>query len=275
MNKKKISAILLLLLFILTISFNLPFLKSLSIMYFYSIYEDQQSIMERKNFTLDIPGGLSTIEKDWYPLVMTFHDDTIASAIGEEIELTILYNFGAFEKGRSLFYCEDSDYYSSFYGGYIIESKNSDRNYGYQNGEIVVSEIVKIAAYDLNVLVLESIGCKDPEVEFQSLGDPKEVNYLSYDDWIVIDSVISSKGTMHKVKRNYQAYIQYGKPPKNYSKIDFPNTKLAGRIYCRYFPQHKVTILLYIIAPNFDVIDKTDKQILSKTKIYNTNLLIE
>jgi len=223
--------------------------------------------MERKKFTLNIPGGLSTVEKDWYPLVMTFNDENIASSIGEDIDLTILYNFGAFEEGRSSFYDEDSEYFNSFYGGYIIESKSNNRYYGFKDGEVIVEEIIKIAAHDLDMLVLQSIGCKDSHVIFQSLGHPKQVNYLSIDDWVVIDASISSKSSIHKVKNDYEAYIQYGKPSKEYRGVDFPDTTLAGRIYCRYFPQYDVTILLYIIAPNFEVINKTDKQILSKTII--------
>lgn len=269
MNKKIITFILFL--FLGIIALNLYYFKSLFIMYFYNIYNVEQSIMERKNFDIEIPGGLSTMEKDWYPFVMTFQDRGIASSIDEEIDITILYNFGAFEEGRSSFYNENSDYFSSFYGGYVIETMDKNRKYGYKGDKVFVEEIVKVATYDMEVLVLESIGCLDGEVTFKSVGEPTLIDYLSYDDWNVLDSIIYSKSTLHKVKSNHQAYIQYGKPPKEYSGNDFEPVTLAGRIYSRYFPEYEVTVLLYIIAPNFNIVDKTDQQILSKTKLLNNN----
>lgn len=264
MNKKILAFIFML---IGIASFNFSYLKSLSVMYFYNIYNDRLSIMERKNFEVTIPGGLSTKEKDWYPFVMTYQDESIASSIEENIDLTILYNFGAFENGRSLFYKTESDYFSSFYGAYIIESKDKDRKYGFANDEIDVGEITKVATHDMEVLVLESIGCTDAEVSFQGIAAPKLTNYLNYEDWVVMDSTILARSPLHTVENNYMAYIQYGKPPKSYTGENFPRRNLAGRIYCRYFPEYNVTILLYIIAPNIDVLNKTDKQILSKTKI--------
>jgi hypothetical protein len=77
--------------------------------------------------------------------------------------------------------------------------------------------------------------------------------------------------SIHQYNRDYISYIQYGKPPKDYKGDNFPETILAGRIYSRYFPEYNVSILLYIITPNFEIIEETDTEILSKTKIRSSN----
>lgn len=266
MKKKSISIIIFILIFIIFLNFS--YLRSLSIMPLYSLYHKQNSIMKEKNFTIHIPGGTITKEKDWYPFVMTFHDKTISSSIGEEINLTILYNFGAFEKGRSLFYKKDSDYFNAFYGAYVIESKDNNRKYGFnEKGELIEKEIMKISSHDIETLVLKSIGCKNAKVTFHPISPPRKANYLSYKNWLVIDSNITSKSPLHHAKNFYPAYIQYGKPPKNYKGKDFLPTHLYGRMYCRYFEEYDVTILLYILGPNSEMVDKTDHEILSKTVI--------
>lgn len=238
-------------------------------MYFYSLYNEQNSIMEQKDFTIDIPGGITTEEKDWYPLVLTFNDTSISSAIDEDIDLSILYNFGAFENGRSLLYDPHSDYYGAFYGAYIIESKDKDKAYGFSNGELIEEEIIKIASHDMEGLVLKGMGCDNAKVTFEPLGPPRKTSYISYDNWTVVDSIIQSKSPLHKFKKNHLSYIQYGKPPKDYQGEDFSDIKLSGRIYCRYFEEFDVTILLYIMAPNFEVVERTDQEILGRTVIKN------
>lgn len=266
MKKKVISVIVLLFIFILFLSF--PYLKSLFVMYFYSQYQEQNSIMAKNNFSIKIPGGTITKEKDWYPFVMTFHDKNISSFINENIGLTILYNFGAFEDGRSLFYKEGSDYFSAFYGAYVIESKDKNKTYGFhKKGKIIKKEIMKIPSHDLENLVLKGIGCSNAEIAFRPIDSPRKIDYLSYEDWTIIDSIIISRSPLHKLKGNHLTYLQYGKPPKNYQGEDFSPIELYGRIYCRYFKEYDVTILLYILAPDFDVVEKTDRKILSKTRI--------
>jgi hypothetical protein len=68
---------------------------------------------------------LTTIEKDWYPFVITFNDDEgFSNFIGRDLNYTVLYNFGAFEylNGASMIYNPQSQYYSSFYGAYFIKT---------------------------------------------------------------------------------------------------------------------------------------------------------
>lgn len=266
--KKKIISTIVVFLTLIIILLLFPQTRSYSIMYFYSIYHEHNSLMKEHDLIIDIPGGLTSKEKDWYPFVMTFNDENISSSLNEDIELTVLYNFAAFEDGRSMFYKEDSDYYFSFYGAYVIESKDKEKKYGFNDNEVNIDEITKLAAHDIEALVLKSIGCRNPEVIFEPKTAHKKVDYLSYDGWIMADSIVYSQGPIHKSDdNNRRGYIQYGKPPKDYQGEDFPPVELVGRIYGRYFDEFDLTILMYIIAPNFDIVDQTDRDILSKTVI--------
>ena len=262
-KKKFITAIIIIGLCII----NFSYLKSLSVMTLYDIYQNSHSIMKENGLKIKIPGGLKTLKKDWYPFVMTFNDDSIKASLKEDIKLTVLYNFGAFKKGISTFYDRQSDYFSSFYGAYIIESNKTSSPYGYEGGTINTDKIVKLARHDIDTLVLASLGCKNSQTQFLTTRDLEETDYVNYSDWTKIDSAVYTRSPLHKYKENHQAYIQYGKPPSTYKDTDFEEVKLYSRIYCRYFEQDNVTIILYIIAPNFDIINETDSKLLSKTKI--------
>lgn len=103
------------------------YLVSLSVMSVYSGVHERQSIMEEKGIELSIPGGGATSEADWYPFVMTFNPsaESFCRFIGEaNRELTILYNFPAFDlrrgKGCSRLYDPTSPYYNAFYGAYLV-----------------------------------------------------------------------------------------------------------------------------------------------------------
>lgn len=100
---------------------------SLAVMKVYSGIHQKDSIMAKKGISLEIPGGDSTKEKDWYPFVMTFNASEsfrrfIGEADGADLDLTILYNFPAFDvlKGCSTLYNPNSPYYNSFYGAYMV-----------------------------------------------------------------------------------------------------------------------------------------------------------
>ena len=237
----------------------------------YSSYHDYHSLMRKNNVIVEIPGGTSTPQKDWYPFVMTFNDKSFKSKVGEEIDLSILYNFGAFKNGHSPLYDENSHYYNSFYGAYIIECKEKQKVYGFNNKEVNIEEISAVASHDIEALVLDSMGCINPHVCFQNRGKPKILDYISYNNWAVIDCNIYMNSSIHQYNRDCISYIQYGKPPKDYKGDNFPEATLAGRIYCRYFPEYNVSILLYIIAPDFEIIEETDREILSRTKITSSD----
>lgn len=265
--KKKIIFVLSIILFII-IFINYSFLKSTLVMYFYSKSHENNSIMKANNFTVHIPGGFNTPERDWYPFVMVFNDNGFSKKIHDNIQLTILYNFGAFENGKSNFYNEDSQYYSAFYGAYLVKYNDSNKIYGIKNGDINEQQLEQISKYDISTLVLKSIGCPYDDVHFILDNEEKNVFYIDSKGWIKADAHIISRSPLHRYKRNYQAYIQYGKPPHDYTGEEFEKIDLYGRMYCKYFQEYGCTILLYIIGPDKDMINNTDTEILSKTKIH-------
>ncbi|WP_427339356.1 hypothetical protein [Caloranaerobacter sp. DY30410] len=252
-------------------------LKSYIIMYPYSYYNRLNSITYKRNIKFYIPSGIITKEKDWYPFVLTFNDNEgFSKYTGKKLSLTIFYNFGhfKFKEGFSSYYDQNSPYFSSFYGGYVIyNNENPDDSYGFNiDGKIKIEELESIPRYDQTRLVLPSLGCPEHKIYFKSKIDKIEydIEYLGIKDWVKIDSIVTTNGPNHKYKEKHLGYIQYGKPPANYSGEDFPLVNLKGRIYAKYFDNYKMTIILYIVAPNIDTIENCDKNILSKSKIKST-----
>lgn len=243
------------------------FVKSVFVMSIYSASEKSKSLLNTEGIIVKMPGGLSTFEKDWYPLVITYNADGFSNFIGEEADLTILYNFGAFDNksGHSLLYDTSSDYHGAFYGAYAVR-KNSG-SFGYDNNKVIDAvEMSKVFKYDMQVLVLESIGCKDPIFEIDITDDVGKEDFLGF-TWDVIDANIITNSPVHRKKENHIAYIQYGKPSKNYDGEDFFKYTSYGRIYAKYLEEHDLTLCFYIISPNKDVLEKCEEEFIKKSKI--------
>lgn len=245
------------------------YVKSFTVMSIYSKYEQSYSLLKKEKIKIDMKGGFSTLQKDWYPFVMTFNiDEGFSDYIGKEVQLSILYNFGAFEylNGASTYYNPESPFFNAFYGAYV--AKGSDFAFGYkEDGTPDFEEMALVPEYDLRVLVLNSIGCEDPIFDFKLDAAYKIDEFLGYPDWDVMEASITTQSPMHKVEEDYQAYIQYGKPSKEYKGEDFPNVQVKGKIYSRYFKEKGCSIFLYVIAPNESALVKCDEDFLKKTKI--------
>ena len=249
-------------------------LRSYIIIVPYSYKTNLDTGLNKLNVDLDIKGGLSTKKRDWYPYVL-YHkaDDGFSRYNGKDLSLTILYNFGHFESnGTSSYYNPNSPYYSSFYGGYVIYNKeNPDKPYGFNDdGSINYDEISLIPKYDQTNLVLPSLGYPSNKVVFENeiTNMVENVNYIGMDGWTKIDGTIVTNSPLHKSKNHQRGYIQYGKPnDKHYTEEDFPIINLKGRVYVNYIEEHKITLVLYILAPSIKTIDECDNNILSKSKI--------
>ncbi|MFA6808893.1 MAG: hypothetical protein WCR27_07860 [Eubacteriales bacterium] len=244
--------------------------RSYVVMYFYSLYEENHSLLSEKNISIEIPGGVSTEEKDWYPFVMAFDDSQgFSRYVGKNLSLTILYNFGAFkwnEKMSSIFN-PDSPYYTSFYGAYLVRQDESLGEYGFESGgKIDVGEVFAVPEYDFKYLVLQSIGCVNPVLKIEDYEVRENVKYLGYEGWTRIDADLETSGTAHKYSQDCLAYIQYGKP-EYFSEQDFSTVKMKGRIYAKYIEEYGCTIYFYIFMPEKNDLEKCDREILSKTKI--------
>ncbi|RKD33931.1 hypothetical protein [Thermohalobacter berrensis] len=249
-------------------------LRSYIVMYPYSIKHKDKSLLKRKNIKLSIPGG-SLMKKDWYPFTMTFTDDEgFSKYVGRDLALTILYNFGHFDKlnGSSTYFNPSSPYFSSFYGAYIVyDNENPNNRFGFKNlNEVNVKELMLIPKYDQTRLVLPSLGCPYNKTVFKvKIGNIKgNINYIGLDGWTRIDATIVTNSPIHKYKKGQRGYIQFGRPLKEYyNGVDFPLINLKGRVYAKYFNKYKMTFIFYVMGKDLNLIENCDKNILSKSRI--------
>ncbi|SKC38193.1 hypothetical protein [Maledivibacter halophilus] len=274
--RKKIFRLLIIFILGTTIILNTPLwfpIRSYITMFFYSKLHEKESLMNKNNIKLHIPGGLTTKDRDWYPFVMTFNDDIGFSKYADEsLSLTILYNFGGFnlKDGASSYFNPNSKYFSSFYGGYLVKKNESAAPpFGFSgNGKINLDEIALVPKYDQEKLVLSSFGCLEKKMVFDVLVDSIQynVNYINHQNWIKVDSTIRTNSPIHKFKKKYISYIQYGRPiDKYYNNEDFPIINLKGRTYVKYLENYDISIFLYILAPTANLIEEWDEEFLSKT----------
>ncbi|RNC29898.1 MAG: hypothetical protein AWM53_00118 [Candidatus Dichloromethanomonas elyunquensis] len=246
--------------------------RSYLTMYAYSKYENKNSLMAKQGITFTIPGGSSTKEKDWYPFTMVFNDDTgISSFLGRELSLTVLYNFGSFSWNQSSsdFFQDDSPYFASFYGGYLVKDKTGKKFGFLEQGDPNLDEIFSIPQYDYKHLVIESLGCPSEKLTMDVLSYnlKKNVQYAGYHDWVQIDSFMQVNSPNHKYRGDRRAYIQFGNPLKKLNQEDFRLITAYGRLYVRYFPEFQDTVFLYVMSPDSSTIQDCDNNILSKTTI--------
>ncbi|UWG96857.1 hypothetical protein LPY66_18580 [Dehalobacter sp. DCM] len=247
--------------------------RSYVVMKIYTKYEDSKSLMAKQNIAITIPGGKSTEEKDWYPFMMIFNDDEgFSKYTGKDLSLSILYNFGAFSwnTGSSFFFQDDSPYYASFYGGYVIQDKSGTNQFGFtEDGEPDIKELFQPAEYDYKELVLKSFGSPADKQRMDILSSEmkQNVDYAGYTGWTQIDTILLINGPAHKFDGGRRAYIQYGNPLKKTNLENFPLIASRARVYARYFDEFNSTIMLYVFTPYADTLEKCDKDILSKTVI--------
>lgn len=247
-------------------------IKSYTIMLVYSTYEEQQSFLKEAGVSIDMPGGQTTKEQDWYPFVMTFNtSEGLSRYMKRDLEATILYNFGAYLpfSGSSLYLDPTSIYYNGFYGAYAVKDKQGGA-FGYDDkGDPIITDMAMVPEYDMKKLVLESIGCSDPQFSYK-VTDQFRRSLVGYEDWFVFDADIRTNGSYHRYQENHMAYIQYGQPLVDLVPIeeDFELIDMKGRIYSRYFPEIETTIFFYIIVTSQELLETTEKDFILESRLH-------
>ncbi|MBF7097186.1 hypothetical protein [Alkalibacter mobilis] len=239
------------------------YLLSLTVLGFKNAYEE---IIADENMDVSLPGGLSTFERDWYPFVSTFNAQGIGRYVGEDISLVVKFNFGAFKGNSSLFFDSESKYYNSFYGCYIIKENGDKSRVLMSGGSIDLNKIEKIARYDLEKLVMNSIGCHSINMKFELLENSVSSEFREGEIWERIDSMIVSNGPQHDFRGFQPAYLQYGIPQKKNGE-DFEIMEFYSRMYGKYFADKKTYLLFYVISPDLGVVETTDLLYLRKAVI--------
>jgi len=183
---------------------------------------------------------------------------------GEEtVDLSIYYTFGAFENGSSLIYKEDSPYNSAFYGAYVIRLDDS-------KGTVDLMKLTAaITRYDYHVLILYQLGLDINEADFTAdVADvQKSVTRFGSDDWLQVDAMIETRSVSHVSSGFRQHYLQFGWPLQNQLLVDFPEVTLYGRTYTKYYAEEGVYVIFYVQAATPELMDFTDQELLSKSKI--------
>lgn len=246
-------------------------LRSYILMYPLKTYYKHTGIFN--NIPLKIPTGKINNEGNFYPFTLYYNsDEEFGNYVNKDVQLSIIYNFGGFTFGKkhSYYFDTKSDYYSSFYGAYAIKS-NDKTIFGFDNKEKINLDLLsQIPKYDQKYLVMPSIGLSPKDVTFSySINNITDnINYINSNGWIKIDSNIKTNAPIHKYKKHYNGYIQYGTPKdlKNV-KTNYPIINMYGRMYIKYLEEYNSTLVFYILGMNEDIVNKIDTNILSKSYI--------
>lgn len=257
MKKKLIAGMVALALVLIAAAHFIPYAASLGVMQIYSSIHEKQGLPEKHGMEIEIPGGLATAEKDWYPLVLTYHaGKDFGRWAGEPgMELTVLYNFPAFRR----IFDPQSPYYSSFYGAYVV--------YG-ADGERTMEELASMAAeYDYKELVLADLGLAEEDMVFdwKITGQEPDAEYAGIRGWTRTDAVVTTNGMAHRPDKFRRSYIQYGLP--NYdvdTEQQFKTIRFFGRVYGKQFEEHGLSIFFYIMTADEEVLSECDELFLSR-----------
>lgn len=236
-------------------------LRSYVAMGIYSGQHSARSVPKQHGFSVDIPSGAG-----WYPFMLTYNAEGFSAWSGIDADMSILYNFGAFDADTrtSSFYDVNSDKYCAFYGAYVLHQ--NDGVFGFsEDGNADMDAVEAAVQYDYTQLVIAGFGCRDIVFHVDEFKTQAESDAGS-GGWTRIDAELTANGVAHTYQKEYQAYLQYG-PPVKTAEQDFSPVSLKGRLYLKYLEAYDCTVMLYVIAPDTDAVDACDKDILSKTKI--------
>lgn len=237
-------------------------LRSYVVMSIYSASHAKDSVMQQNNFKIDMPSG-----EGWYPFVMTYNAEGFRKYTGLEADMSIMYNFGAFDLGKrtSTIYDKASDKYSSFYGAYVVQEK--EHTFGFnEDGSVDIDAISLAVKYDYAKLVIRDFGCEEQTYSIDGVTTEPNLSFIGSDGWTRIDAVLTVNGAAHNYNGYKTPYLQYGRPMEKVEK-DFEVTNLYGRVYAKYFNEYGCTVMVYVIAPSLEAVDTCDENILKETII--------
>ena len=266
MNKSKKATIIIGILLILVGSLSLsPKYRAFVIM---SLVSWDEKTHDDQNLALKIPTRGSGL--DWFPLMIEYTDKGgYSQSTGQDARLTIYYTFGDYQSdiGRSCSTIFDfkSEYYSSFYGGYILKGTGSD----FSDQPEMISTV---PAYDYQNLILRDLGCEQNRIQFsyEIIQDRENVNYMGYEGWHVYDLKIQTLGLYHQAQKNLRHYVQFGSPIELNTEIalsGFEPIELYGRVYARYFEAEDSEVMMYVLTRDLELLNETDNQYLSQSEI--------
>lgn len=244
---------------------------SMGMMMLNNAYHSDTTLMKEKGIRIDMPAGRIDSEQSWYPFMLVFNaDDYFSRIANKELELTILYNYPAFDPltGRSHIYVLDSSYNGAFYGAYLVECENNP--YGFlidDEGNLVEGDLLLIGSFDYTRLVLRDLGAAFEEISFeQELIDKGVESLADYDDWIRVTARVKTQSPTHGFNGFRLNYLQYGFPEWNVSE-DFPDIDLYSRVWIRRFEDKNTLIVLYAMTPELEFLEDMSEKLIHETII--------
>lgn len=218
----------------------------------------RKSVFYTKALDLKIPTDSKSQDQAWCDKMKLYHPKGAFFDGDPKGEMSILYNFGNFQNGRSIFYDSQSDYFNAHYGVYAVALKG--QRFGWlSDGNIDEQALKDLVAFDYLDLVMNSLGCPPAKGFFKSvIIDIKENQELSgFSDWVEIDALIQANAPLHQKKEIRLGYLQYGSPPPNYQGDDFPVVKMHGKLFMRYDQERELTVIYFVMARTEKMIEET------------------
>lgn len=239
------------------IAMFVPGIRARVIMKVSSWQQYAQSPLKELGVWIDLPTG-----QGWFDDLLFYHDASgLKSETGVPLDLSIYYNFGAFEKGRSLIYTPGSGYYGSFYGAYIVTGPSLPA---------ADSKFVKrVAAYDYETLILRALGHPSPYGTFEVLeADVQPVEtYMDVPEWTRYEVRIQVPGVAHTKTQWRLHYWQFGTPPPRGDSEPFETAELHGRLFVKSFKEEAMLVIVYMLCESPEFLEQLDERIRTEGRL--------
>ncbi|WKY44909.1 hypothetical protein Q5O14_02100 [Eubacteriaceae bacterium ES2] len=241
---------------------GIPECRSDTALFIQSLLLNDQNILKSSGLELIVPTAKTVSGSQWDETMKSFQPGQDFPHGATRGRMSILYNFGDFEKGHSTFYDPEADTYNAHYGVYAIQL--DEGIFGLKDGQVDFESITRLVAYDQLNLVMASLGCPRSQCVFDSkiTATKDNIAMAGFDDWTQIDAKIITNSPLHQKTAFKQGYLQYGQPPQNYQGKDFPFVDMAGRLYLRYDVDVNLTIIYFVVAKNEEIVAETSQDYL-------------
>ncbi len=272
---------LLLAIALMTIGF-VPYLRSRVVMGIVTWVESEKVIGREEGLAIHFasPKKGENAGLNWFSQMILFNQSGVSfSRLGLEgsgkVDLSIYYTFGDFEHGRSTIYDDHSPYNSAFYGAYIIKVKPEEG--------IIAPTVQKmteaVTRFDYTSLILSQLGLDIEKAYFdpQVVETRSNLNLFNTDTWTMTDAIIHTRSVMHTPKSFVLHDLQFGKPKMKKSEMEvsemvsqeteFPEIKLYGRTYAKYFEDKAIYVIFYVQSPSAELVEKTDQNLILESKL--------
>lgn len=273
-KKRHIGLAILLVILVVLLVPPLATFRNLPLLLIYSAENAKNSIAKSENMEIRIPGGWSDLSTKWFPAVLMYDPgDEYRYLVDPSARVNIYYSFPAYDlwKACSALYDASSPYYCGFYGAYLVQQ---DTPCGFtEEGEFEeesLDEVLAVLKFDLFELVLDDFGLTDPQercFSYELTDVRRGVRYAGWDDWVCLDAALMTNGAAHRPDGFRTSYLQYGYPLGMKDVEPFAETRLAGRLYGRYFEEQNTAVWFYLLCADEEVLEKTDANLLSCSRI--------